>query len=37
MENVNPIPKGYDMIIPHIFVKDSAAAIEFYTNVFGAV
>lgn len=37
MENVNPIPNGYDRIIPHIFVKDSAAAIEFYTKVFGAV
>jgi len=30
MENVNAIPKGYDRIIPHIFVNDSAAAIEFY-------
>jgi PhnB protein len=37
MEKVNPIPKGYDRIIPHIIVKDSAAAIEFYTKVFGAV
>ena len=37
MENVNPIPTGYDRIIPHIFVPDSAAAIDFYTKVFGAV
>ena len=37
MENVNPIPTGYDRIIPHIFVNDSAVAIEFYTKVFGAV
>ena len=37
MENVNPIPTGYDRIIPHIFVPESAAAIEFYTKVFGAV
>jgi PhnB protein len=37
MENANPIPKGYEDIIPHIFVKDSAAAIEFYTKVFDAV
>lgn len=37
MENVNTILKGYDRIIPHIFVNDSAAAIEFYTKVFGVV
>jgi len=37
MKNVNPIPTGYDRIIPHIFVPDSAAAIKFYTKVFGAV
>lgn len=37
MEYVNPIPKGYDRIIPHIIVKDSAAAIEFYKKVFGTV
>jgi PhnB protein len=37
MENVNPIPTGLERIIPHIFVNDSAAAIEFYAKVFGAV
>lgn len=36
MENVNPIPKGYETITPHIVVKDAAGAIEFYKKVFGA-
>jgi PhnB protein len=33
---VSPIPKGYDSITPHIFVKSSVDAIEFYKKVFGA-
>lgn len=37
MENVSPIPKRYDIIIPHIFVNDTTAVIEFYTKVIGAV
>ena len=34
---VSPIPKGYDSITPHIFVKSSVDAIEFYKKVFGAI
>ncbi|MDN5847609.1 MAG: hypothetical protein L0H53_15200 [Candidatus Nitrosocosmicus sp.] len=37
MENVSPIPKEYETITPHIFVKNSSSAIEFYKKVFGAV
>jgi len=36
-QSVNPIPKGFASITPHIFIKDSAAAaIEFYKKVFDA-
>ncbi len=31
-----PIPPGEDGIIPHLVVSNAAAAIEFYTNAFGA-
>ena len=34
---VRPIPKGYESITPHIFVKSSVDAIEFYKKVFGAI
>jgi PhnB protein len=34
---VSPIPKGYDSITPHIFVKSSVDAIEFYKKVFGGI
>jgi PhnB protein len=34
---VRPIPKGYECITPHIFVKSSVDAIEFYKKVFGAI
>ncbi|HEY7572504.1 MAG TPA: VOC family protein [Nitrososphaeraceae archaeon] len=34
---VSPVPKGYDSITPHIFVKSSVDAIEFYKKVFGAI
>ena len=37
MANVDPIPKGYAQITPHIFVKNSVSTIEFYKKVFGAV
>lgn len=31
-----PIPDGYHSITPHLNVRNAAAAIEFYKNVFGA-
>jgi PhnB protein len=34
--NVNPIPKGYHSLTPHITVKDTRKALEFYKNAFGA-
>ena len=34
--DVNPIPKGYEGITPHIFVNNAADAIEFYKKAFGA-
>ena len=34
---VRPIPKGYESITPHLFVKSSVDAIEFYKKVFGAI
>jgi uncharacterized glyoxalase superfamily protein PhnB len=37
MNSVDPIPKGYESITPHIFAINAAEAIEFYKNVFGAV
>src|SRR5919197_3276408 len=33
---VNPIPEGYDSVTPHLIVKNSVNAIEFYKKVFGA-
>jgi PhnB protein len=39
MEMPNPvkaIPEGYEAVMPYLVVKDAAAAIEFYTEVFGA-
>ena len=33
---VKPIPDGYRTITPYLAVDDAAAAIEFYTKVFGA-
>jgi uncharacterized glyoxalase superfamily protein PhnB len=33
---VNPIPAGYTSLTPFIVARDAAAAIEFYTQVFGA-
>ena len=33
---ISPIPKGYESITPHLFVKSSVDAIEFYKKVFGA-
>ena len=36
MSNVKPIPEGYHSLTPYLFVRNAAAAIEFYKNVFGA-
>jgi PhnB protein len=33
---VKPIPEGYQGPMPYIAVDDAAAAIEYYTNAFGA-
>lgn len=36
MPNVNPIPEGYPQVSPYLSVQGAAAAVEFYTQVFGA-
>lgn len=36
MADVNPIPDGYPRVTPYLCVDGAAAAIEFYTEVFGA-
>ncbi len=33
---VNPIPSGYPQVTPYLSVQGAAAAVEFYTQVFGA-
>ena len=33
---VNPIPSGYPQVTPYLSVQGAAAALEFYTQVFGA-
>jgi PhnB protein len=33
---VKPIPDGYHTFTPYLFIKDAAAAIEFYKKAFGA-
>ena len=35
MADVNPIPENYPQVIPYLTVDDAAAAIKFYTDVFG--
>ena len=37
MSNVKAIPDGYPIVIPYLYIKGAASAIEFYKNVFGAV
>lgn len=37
MTEANPIPEGYEGIIPHLVVPDASAAIDFYTTAFDAV
>jgi PhnB protein len=36
MAQVKPIPDGYPRVTPYLCVDGAAAAIEFYTKVFGA-
>ncbi|HEX4777366.1 MAG TPA: VOC family protein [Acidimicrobiia bacterium] len=36
MADINPIPDDYRTITPYLCVDDGAAAIDFYTRVFGA-
>lgn len=33
---VKPIPDGYHTLTPYLYVRDGAAAIEFWKNAFGA-
>ena len=33
---VSPVPEGYTTATPYLIVKGAAAAIDFYTNAFGA-
>ena len=33
---VSPIPDEYPQVVPYLCVDGAAAAIEFYTTVFGA-
>lgn len=37
MSNVKPIPEGYHNVTPYLFVRNAAAAIDFYKHVLGAV
>jgi PhnB protein len=36
MATVKPIPDGYPRVIPYLSVEGASAAIDFYSNVFGA-
>lgn len=36
MADTKPIPDGYPRVTPYLIVDDGAAAIDFYTEVFGA-
>jgi PhnB protein len=33
---ITPVPEGYGTLTPYLIVPDGAAALEFYTKVFGA-
>ena len=37
VRKVNAVPKGYRTATPALVVRNAAAAIDYYTNVFGAV
>jgi PhnB protein len=34
--SVNPIPEGYQTVVPYLAVHDGAAALDFYSRAFGA-
>jgi len=36
MSKVSPVPEGFHTVTPHIVVRDSAEAIDFYKRAFGA-
>ena len=36
MSKVKPIPDGYNTVIPYLYIKGAAKAIDFYKNVLGA-
>jgi uncharacterized glyoxalase superfamily protein PhnB len=36
MSAVKPVPEGFHTITPHLIVRDSKAAIDFYQRAFGA-
>lgn len=36
MSNVKPVPDGFHTLTPHLIVRDSKAAIDFYQRAFGA-
>jgi len=36
MSKVQPVPKGYHTLTPHIVVRGASAAIDFYKRAFGA-
>lgn len=33
---VNPVPDGYHTVIPYLYIKGAAKALEFYVKAFGA-
>jgi len=35
-KKVNPVPKGYSVLTPHLTIKGAARALDFYTKAFGA-
>src|SRR5438046_5392956 len=35
-KKVDPIPKGYSILTPHLSIKGATAALEFYKQAFGA-
>jgi PhnB protein len=37
MPDVKPIPAGYHSVTPYLYLRDAAAAIEFYQKAFNAV
>jgi len=36
-KRVQPIPKGYHVVTPHLVIRGASGAIEFYKNAFGEV